>query len=409
MNATTPRLQAHPGMLLAAPHRIWFFAGGLQLLAGMVWWMLELAGRYGGWWPPPAWSAPPGWIHGYVMVYTTLPMFVFGFLMTAVPNWLGEGRVPKPLYGTAAALMLTGALAVYAGSLAGAGWMALGGALGLAGWALSWSGLAALVWRASRAERRYPFIVLTLTALGFVMAACFVGWLLTGTALLAELARIGGVWFFLLPLFFNISQRMIPFFSSRALPGYAVIRPAWAVPVFTAASLLHGVLLLAGAHAWLWLPDLALFLTVAYLLAAWRGWRSFGVPLLAMLHIAFAVLGLALALQLAQSLAAAGGMRVLGLAPLHALGAGYFAAMLLAMVSRVSLGHSGRPLAADRLTSACFLGVLTAAALRLAAELVPVAAALMPLAGLAWLAAFGVWAARYLPIYLQPRVDGRPG
>jgi uncharacterized protein involved in response to NO len=128
-----------------------------------------------------------------------------------------------------------------------------------------------------------------------------------------------------------------------------------------------------------------------------------------MLHIAFAVLALALALHVLQSLAWLGGRAVLGLAPLHLLAIGYFSAMLLAMVSRVSLGHSGRPLVADRLTFACFLGVLASAAVRVAADLAPGAPWLMPAAALLWLVAFGAWAWRYVPFYFLPRADGRPG
>ncbi len=395
--------------LAAAPHRTWFFAGAVQLIATMGWWMAEIGARYGSWFPPPAWVMPPGWLHAYVMLYGVFPFFIFGFLMTAVPNWLGEGRVPKGCYVPAAGLMLAGALATYAGTTAGVAFLLLGTGLALAGWAVAWSGLFDLVRRATRPDRRYPMVVLTLTAAGFVLHACVLAWLASGKTLLFQLARTGAVWFFLLPLFFNVSHRMIPFFSSRALPDYPVVRPPWSVPLFTAGSVIHGVLELAGLTAWTWIPDGVMLVVVFYLLVAWRSWRSFPVPLLSMLHIAFAVLALALALHMLQSLAWLGGRAVLGLAPLHLLAIGYFSAMLLAMVSRVSLGHSGRPLVADRLTFACFLGVLATAAVRVAADLAPGVPGLMPAAALLWLAAFGAWAWRYVPFYFLPRADGRPG
>jgi uncharacterized protein involved in response to NO len=371
--------------------------------------MGELGARYGGWFSPPAWTMPPGWLHAYVMLYGVFPFFIFGFLMTAVPNWLGEGRIPKACYVPAAGLMLAGALATYAGTTAGSAFLLLGTGLALAGWALAWSGLFDLVRQTTRPDRRYPIVVLTLTAVGFILHACVFAWLASGKTFLFQLARTGAVWFFLLPLFFNVSHRMIPFFSSRALPDYPVVRPSWSVPLFTAASLAHGVLELSGLAAWTWIPDGAMLAVVLYLLAAWQGWRSLPVPLLSMLHIAFAVLALALALHVLQSLAWLGGRAVLGLAPLHLLAIGYFSAMLLAMVSRVSLGHSGRPLVADRLTFACFLGVLASAAVRVAADLAPGAPWLMPAAALLWLVAFGAWAWRYVPFYFLPRADGRPG
>jgi uncharacterized protein involved in response to NO len=137
------------------------------------------------------------------------------------------------------------------------------------------------------------------------------------------------------------------------------------------------------------------------------------VRLLAVLHLAFALLGVALLLFAAQDAAALAGKSVLGHAPLHALTVGYFTAMLVAMVSRVSLGHSGRPLEADAVTWGCFLAVLATAALRVAAEFpgVPAEAQAMLtwLSALAWLSALLPWVVSYLPMYLAPRVDGRPG
>jgi uncharacterized protein involved in response to NO len=85
--------------------------------------------------------------------------------------------------------------------------------------------------------------------------------------------------------------------------------------------------------------------------------------------------------------------------------------MLLAMASRVSLGHSGRPLKADGLTWVLFWLVQASALARMLPDL---AAGLgLPwlyyLAALLWLAAFGAWAWRYAPMYWRPRVDSKPG
>jgi uncharacterized protein involved in response to NO len=103
------------------------------------------------------------------------------------------------------------------------------------------------------------------------------------------------------------------------------------------------------------------------------------------------------------------GVTALGLAPLHALAVGFFATMSLAMVSRVTLGHSGRPLVADALTWRLCLMLHGIAALRVAAELLPGAAALLAVAASGWLVVFGLWCARVVPIYLKPRADGKTG
>ena len=96
--------------------------------------------------------------------------------------------------------------------------------------------------------------------------------------------------------------------------------------------------------------------------------------------------------------------------PLHALAVGYFATMTLAMASRVTLGHSGRPLVADRLTWLLALGLHAVATVRVLADLLPVGQpVLLALAGLGWLAVFIPWAVRLVPLYLTRRADGKPG
>jgi uncharacterized protein involved in response to NO len=80
------------------------------------------------------------------------------------------------------------------------------------------------------------------------------------------------------------------------------------------------------------------------------------------------------------------------------------------MVSRVSSGHSGRTLAADRLTWGAFLLLQGAAFTRVAADLWPATYGPMLLASVGlWITCFAAWAWRYLPIYWRPRADGQPG
>jgi uncharacterized protein involved in response to NO len=91
---------------------------------------------------------------------------------------------------------------------------------------------------------------------------------------------------------------------------------------------------------------------------------------------------------------------------------GFFGGLLIAMVTRVTMGHSGRRLAMDRAAFACFLAVQAAAAARVLSEVVaaPLAIQWLLLGSIAaWLAAFATWGARNAVIYLTPRIDGRPG
>jgi uncharacterized protein involved in response to NO len=206
---------------------------------------------------------------------------------------------------------------------------------------------------------------------------------------------------------------MLPWFTSRVLANYVIIRPYGPLWAMLGACLSHAALEIAGLAAWTWLADLPLAALAFWFLTRWgvsRGLRA--ERLLAMLHIAFVWAVLAFSLFGLDSLAMwLGSDWGLGLAPLHALGAGFFASMLLAMASRVSLGHSGRPLKADGLTWTLFWLVQASALARMLPDLV--AGLGLPwlyyLAALLWLAAFGAWAWRYAPMYWRPRVDGKPG
>ena len=108
---------------------------------------------------------------------------------------------------------------------------------------------------------------------------------------------------------------------------------------------------------------------------------------------------------------AATGSFVLGRAPAHALFIGFFGSLLVAMVTRVTQGHSGRPLVArTRRRRSRSSRSRCVAVLRIAAELLPAhRRAWQALAAAGWLVAFAPWALRSARIYLSPRADGKPG
>ena len=142
------------------------------------------------------------------------------------------------------------------------------------------------------------------------------------------------------------------------------------------------------------------------------GWQE-GPPPQAELHptVSLAWLSIAMLLYGVQSMTLfVTGSAPFGLAPLHALTIGFFASMILAMASRVTLGHSGRELVADAVTWALFLGFQLAATARIAPDLLGLPASLFyPLAAGIWLAAYGLWFAKYGPLYWRPRIDHKPG
>jgi len=395
----------------SAPHRVMFLAGAMQAVLTIAWWLTDLLARYAGWYAPVAWTVPPSWAHAYLMLYGFFPFFMFGFLMTAIPNWL-EIEIRRNDYVVSFVLMVAGLALFYVGLGAGRAIMAVGIVVQLAGWAVGVTALVRVIVVSPPQPKADSVMLVGAMIIGWLGAVAFLLWLLSGAGFWAELSRHGGIWFFALPVFLTVSTRMVPVFSRRALGDSVKGRPTWALPVLLAGSFMHGLLDLAGARTVLWLVDVPMAAIVLSLTVRWGLRRCLTDHLLAVLHLSLLGLVMALLLYGLQSLAQLGGVNVLGLAPLHALTIGYFSAMVIGMASRVSLGHSGRALAANRLTWMCFLGVLATATVRIAAELPLVSAlrsTLILLAAVAWLGCFMLWGLRYLPLYLQPSADEGPG
>jgi uncharacterized protein involved in response to NO len=140
---------------------------------------------------------------------------------------------------------------------------------------------------------------------------------------------------------------------------------------------------------------------VALRMSGWQTRRTLDDPLVWSLHAGMAWVAVGLALR---------GLHPVGTAGLHALTAGAMGAMILAVMTRVGLGHTGRPLVLPAGGALLYALVHAAALARVAAGLAPAAAPpLLVLASGAWCLAFGGFVALYAPFLLRARPDGRPG
>jgi len=385
-----------------------FFAGMTQVLLVMAWWAAELLTRTGG--QSLSTSISAAWAHGFLMLYGVFPFFIFGFLFTVYPRWMGTEPLPARYYVAAFALLTAGMALFYLGLFGTRAVLLAGVALYALGWA---AGLAALLTVYARAPRRGAHESLLNAALvaGLAGVCAFGVAVARNEPLFHAVAREIGLWLFLVPVVFLVAHRMVPFFSHAVLMNYLMRRPAWAPPLTVLCAGAHAAFELAGLPQWRFLADAPLAAAALHLSWVWQFRESFHARLLAMLHIAFLWLGIAMALYTLQSVVLlVAGTDPFGRAPLHALGIGFFTGMVVAMASRVTLGHSGRALVADRLTWAVLLGVNAVAALRLAAEFAGAAGAgVNAAAAVLWLGALGLWARHSLPIYWRPRVDRLPG
>lgn len=403
--------------LSAAPHRGMFLAGALQGILTLLWWVFDLAGRHGIAGVSSAWSIAPTWAHAFLMIYGFFSFFILGFLFTTFPNWMNGKKTRQRHYIASSVLMACGIALFYLGLAVSKLIAAAGVATLLAGFSIAVYALLCVLFKAENQDRRHAIAASVALVSGWLGIAAYLLWLVTDNATLLGFSRSAGIWFFLLPIVMTVSHRMIPFFSSRVLENYVLVRPYWILWLMLACSAGHGILQLwEAAFPYLWMFDLPLAASAVYLSFTWGLLRSFHVHLLAVLHIAFAWLGLSMLLYGTQSLiffASGGELLIFGLAPLHALAIGYFASMVLGMASRVTLGHSGHPLVLDKLSWLLFIGFQAAALFRTLPDILPAAVSLAPgsylLAGLSWLICFTFWTCRYAPLYWRARADGKPG
>ncbi|MCC2665500.1 MAG: NnrS family protein, partial [Geminicoccaceae bacterium] len=207
-----------------------------------------------------------------------------------------------------------------------------------------------------------------------------------------------------------VGGRIVPAFTASALAAQgeaAGVRPfstrdqlAIGALVTLLLADLVGVTPVAGVIA------LAAAALNGWRLLGWAGSRSLRQPILWVLHLGYAWLAIGLAWK--------GLVDLTGFVPpadaLHGLAIGAVGTMTLAVMSRATLGHTGRPLHAPRLIVASYLLVSAAAIARLAAALAPaLALPLLVLSGACWSLAFLAFATRLGPALLRPRADGRPG
>lgn len=390
-------------VFFSAPHRLMFAGGVVQVLGAMLLWAWILAGRYFGL-PAPDLPWPSAWIHAGLMVFGVFPWFIFGFLMTALPKWMGAGPLAFRQYVPPFLLLAGGWCLFYCGLV-----LPVLAPLGLWMAAAGWLWGAFSLWQAtlgSLNDRRHAFAVLAALAAGvfgilayaLALAKVDAGWF--------RVAAEVGLWGCLTPIIFIVLHRMLPFFTGAVVRPYQPYSPIWALWLMLAALVGHGLLAMLGASAWRWLPDALAAGVALHLSSRWGLKAAMKIPMVAMLHVGALWLGAAMTLFAVQSILFAFGISWGGLLPLHALSLGFFTSILVGMSTRVTLGHSGRPIGEDRWAWPLFRLLQLVVVLRLAGEF---AGILNVFAAVGWLAVFGPWASRYFPMYIRPRPDGQPG
>jgi len=377
--------------LFDAGFRPFFLLGSLHAALAVLAW----GGVLAGWIAPPTWLGATRW-HAHEMLFGVVSAAIAGFLLTAVPNWTQRPALRGGRLATLVALWLAGRLAMAAPDrlpplLVAAVDVAFLPALALA--------VAAPIWAAGT-RRNYvvPLLVLALGLADALVQAESLGWiggfaapaLRTGVFVVAVVVTlIGGR---IVPLFTANALRRAGRTAAVPVPGLA---DRIALPAVIACAALSAI---APGSAARGLAAAVAALALVARLARWQGHRSLGDPLVWSLHLGYAWLPIGYALVAGADLL----REPWELAGLHALGAGAFGTMILAVASRVALGHSGRPLVAPPGAVAAYALATLGALLRVAGAVT--GAPVLPLAAILWGVAFFVFFATYAPILATPRV-----
>jgi len=301
--------------------------------------------------------------------------------------------------------------------------------IALTGAVLAWSGLvwvqllfSRLISQSAVPDRMHANIIAAAGVVGIISLGGLLICLLRNAPELARLWLLTALWGYVVTTFVAVAHRMLPFFTASAIPEQRIWRPGWLIGLLMGAI---GVELLLpwlewmgagsdnGVHTWMLmrgLLELALGSVLVWIAFVWGLVKSVRIRLLAMLHIGFVWLGLAIVLSgVSQLLGFRAGVPALGQGPLHALTMGFLGSITLAMVTRVSSGHSGRPLQADKLGWLAFWALQVAVVLRVAAGLFGSTGWILLCAALLWLFVTLAWGLPMLGWYGRPRADGQAG
>jgi len=334
--------------------------------------------------------------HMHEMVFGFALAVVVGFLYTAGYNWTKLWTPRGPQLAVIAGVWVAGRVAMLAAPLP------LAAAVDLAFLPVA----AVPFYRVLKqsGNRRNMFLVLLLGLLGLADAlyhAAVLGWLA-----LDPLKPVHAAIMLIVVIEVVIGGRVIPMFTRNAAPGANPVQHA------RRDQYALGLTALAGAGWAFGLPALAtaVLATAAALaqglrLAGWQPWRTWRHPLLWILHLSYAWIPFGFAL-----LALAQFGVVTESAALHVLTVGALAGLIMGMITRTALGHTGRPLKAGRGEVLMFVLVQAAVVLRFAAAVFPSwRAAGLVLATACWSAAFLAYLAVYVPYLSSARAAGRAG
>lgn len=389
--------------LFAYPFRIFFVCVGVFAVVTIPLWTAIVTGKM----QAPMALHPFAW-HAHEMLYGFFTAAVAGFLLTAVCNWTQTVRLHGKWLTIMFLVWLAGRITVLCGGY-------------LPYWLIAVVNLAFVpfiivdagrrVWL-RRQTRQYTLVVvltlLWLMQLGF--------WATNGDMHFAH-----GTLVLAMGVMLIIGGRITPNFSrnwlnfqngpAEKVTVYMKLEKATTVSIFALlAVIVAGYFSAIGGyehyhHLVALVAFLAAIITFVRL-ALWKGWLVLKEPLLWILHLSLLWIPIALLLLTAHHM----GWGVNGYAWIHAMGVGAMAGLIVGVMTRVALGHTGRMMLLPRFMVATYVMIHGGAIIRLIAEFIPSFWVTgVTISAVLWTLTFLLFLWRYIPILASPRADGRPG
>lgn len=392
MLALRKRRMAAAPPILRGGFRPFFFGAASWGVAALTLWLCSLAGLFQ---LPTAFEAV-AW-HRHEMIFGFVGAAVAGFLLTAIPNW--TGRLPiagGPLLvlfmvwlAARLALLCSARIGILPAAIPDIGFFAILTAVGAR--------------EVLAAKNRNVPIVLMAALFTLADAADYAG----NAGLIADVGWQAAIALVVI-MISVIGGRIIPSFTRNwiAKQGEKTRLPTQPGPL--------DLLVIGGTVicllSWIAFPDnkltgLLLILAAALQLlrlSRWGGIRVAADPLVVILHVGYAWIPIGL-LLLGLNLS---GFDVPRSAAIHALTAGAMTTMIVAVMTRATLGHTGRALKANRATVVLYICVTVSALLRVAASLgLASYRLLLDISGFTWIAGLALFLAVYGPMLWQPRAE----
>lgn len=382
--------------LFALAFRPFFLFGSIYAVLAILYWSLYHVGVVT---LPPYFEATA--FHSHEMLFGFVGAILAGFLLTASKNWAST----RGIHGSTLMVLVLTWFMGRAGILLSAHLLPFFVAITDL---IFFPYLCVLLWQTlSKGAKKMNFIfvflvlllfianlLMHLDALGLTSGTARTGYLLGVDTIVVVMTIIGG--------------RVIPMFTQNAVPGVQIVKRAWLEKLvigstvgFLLSDLIEETASVTSA--------LAVLAGVAGLLrlGSWKSIATLKKPILWVLHLGYFFLGAGLISRgLSVSVFA-----IKSSIPMHLVTAGAMGLLILGMISRVSLGHTGRPLVVSRSVVVAYWMVSLGAMIRVLTPLFFPSAYVPGLiaAAVIWAVGFGIYAVIYFPILTRPRIDGLEG